>query len=182
MTQIDRDIHLAKALVVDGNPTSRSVMAAQLRDLGVQQIRQLTRVQDAPVAADAQVTTGEDSTLSSTLPVARDADGDPITYTVTVERERARFSSWYEFFPRSAADGERHGTFADCEAWLPYVQRMGSDVLYFPPIHPIGRTRRMGWLEAVRDGIAEEMRANLAILYFGEGTGECGGNFEHNKC
>jgi starch synthase (maltosyl-transferring) len=64
---------------------------------------------------------------------------------LTVERERARFSSWYEFFPRSAAgDGKRHGTFADCEAWLPYVQRMGFDVLYFPPIHPIGRSRRKG--------------------------------------
>ncbi|MEO8056864.1 MAG: alpha-1,4-glucan--maltose-1-phosphate maltosyltransferase [Burkholderiales bacterium] len=67
------------------------------------------------------------------------------TYHVTVERERARYSSWYEFFPRSAAgDGSRHGTFADCEEWLPYVQRMGFDVLYFPPIHPVGRERRKG--------------------------------------
>jgi starch synthase (maltosyl-transferring) len=66
-------------------------------------------------------------------------------YGVLVERERARFSSWYEFFPRSASDDPaRHGSFADCEAWLPYVQRMGFDVLYFPPIHPIGRTRRKG--------------------------------------
>ncbi len=66
-------------------------------------------------------------------------------YGITVERERARFSSWYEFFPRSAADDvHRHGTFADCEAWLPYVQRMGFNVLYFPPIHPIGRQRRKG--------------------------------------
>jgi starch synthase (maltosyl-transferring) len=70
---------------------------------------------------------------------------DAVLYPVTVERERARFSSWYEFFPRSAAgDGRRHGTFADCEDWLPYVQRMGFDVLYFPPIHPIGRQRRKG--------------------------------------
>ena len=70
---------------------------------------------------------------------------DPVVYPLTVERERARFSSWYEFFPRSAAgDGQRHGTFADCEAWLPYVQRMGFDVLYFPPIHPIGRSKRKG--------------------------------------
>jgi starch synthase (maltosyl-transferring) len=67
------------------------------------------------------------------------------TFGVTVERERARFSAWYEFFPRSASDDPaRHGTFADCEAWLPYVQRMGFDVLYFPPIHPIGRERRKG--------------------------------------
>lgn len=66
-------------------------------------------------------------------------------YGVTVERERARFSSWYEFFPRSAAnDASRHGTFKDCEAWLPYVQQMGFDVLYFPPIHPVGRQRRKG--------------------------------------
>jgi starch synthase (maltosyl-transferring) len=77
--------------------------------------------------------------------------------SVTVERLRARFSSWYEFFPRSAA-GEpgRHGRFADCEAWLPYVQRMGFDVLYFPPIHPIGRTRRKGCnntLEAMPDDV-----------------------------
>jgi starch synthase (maltosyl-transferring) len=64
---------------------------------------------------------------------------------VTVERVRARFSSWYEFFPRSASGVPgRHGSFADCEAWLPYVQRMGFDIIYFPPIHPIGRTRRKG--------------------------------------
>src|SRR5688572_17581590 len=64
---------------------------------------------------------------------------------VTVERERARFSSWYEFFPRSASDDPaRHGTFADCEARLPYVKRLGFDVLYFPPIHPIGKLKRKG--------------------------------------
>ena len=64
---------------------------------------------------------------------------------LSVERERARFSSWYEFFPRSASpELSRHGTFADCEAWLPYVAGMGFDVLYFPPIHPIGRINRKG--------------------------------------
>jgi len=69
----------------------------------------------------------------------------PRVYAVTVERERARFSAWYEFFPRSASDNPgRHGTFADCEAWLPYVKHMGFDVIYFPPIHPIGRARRKG--------------------------------------
>lgn len=66
-------------------------------------------------------------------------------YPLTVERARARCSAWYEFFPRSASDdAARHGTFADCEAWLPYVKRLGFDVLYFPPIHPIGRSRRKG--------------------------------------
>jgi starch synthase (maltosyl-transferring) len=68
--------------------------------------------------------------------------------TVAADRERARFSSWYEMFPRSAsADPTRHGTFADVRAKLPYVAHMGFDVLYLPPIHPIGHTGRKG-----RDG------------------------------
>jgi starch synthase (maltosyl-transferring) len=62
-----------------------------------------------------------------------------------VDRPRAAFSAWYELFPRSAALEEgRHGTFADVQARLPYVAAMGFDVLYFPPIHPIGRQRRKG--------------------------------------
>ncbi len=77
-------------------------------------------------------------------PDRRFATTDPTVYRVIVERERARYSTWYEFFPRSAAGDGRHGTFADCEAWLPYVRRMGFDVLYFPPIHPVGRERRKG--------------------------------------
>jgi starch synthase (maltosyl-transferring) len=64
---------------------------------------------------------------------------------VTVERERARFGAWYEMFPRScAAEPGRHGSFADCEARLPYIAAMGFDVLYLPPIHPIGVTHRKG--------------------------------------
>ncbi len=63
---------------------------------------------------------------------------------VVVDRERARFSAWYEMFPRSCGDGGSHGTFRDCEARLPYVAAMGFDVLYLPPIHPIGRTARKG--------------------------------------
>jgi starch synthase (maltosyl-transferring) len=64
---------------------------------------------------------------------------------VRVDRERARFSTWYELFPRSAsAEPGRHGTFKDVEARLPYVAEMGFDVLYLPPVHPIGRSHRKG--------------------------------------
>jgi starch synthase (maltosyl-transferring) len=64
---------------------------------------------------------------------------------VTVEQERARYGAWYELFPRScAAEPGRHGTFKDCEKRLPYVAGMGFDVLYLPPIHPIGRSFRKG--------------------------------------
>ncbi|MGZ6130483.1 MAG: alpha-1,4-glucan--maltose-1-phosphate maltosyltransferase [Myxococcaceae bacterium] len=69
---------------------------------------------------------------------------DPLERPVLVERERARSGAWYELFPRSAAHGERHGTFQDAEALLPEAERLGFDVVYLPPIHPIGRTARKG--------------------------------------
>ncbi len=66
-------------------------------------------------------------------------------FEVTVDRERARFSTWYELFPRSASpEPGRHGTFKDVEKLLPYVSSMGFDVLYLPPIHPVGVTERKG--------------------------------------
>ncbi|MEX2241918.1 MAG: alpha-1,4-glucan--maltose-1-phosphate maltosyltransferase [Burkholderiales bacterium] len=69
---------------------------------------------------------------------------------LVVERERARFSTWYELFPRSAAaEPGRHGTFKDVEKRLPYVAELGFDVLYLPPIHPVGRERRKGRNNAV---------------------------------
>jgi starch synthase (maltosyl-transferring) len=62
---------------------------------------------------------------------------------LVVDRHRARFSAWYEMFPRScAAEPGRHGTLRDCEARLPYIAAMGFDVLYLPPIHPVGHTFR----------------------------------------
>ena len=64
--------------------------------------------------------------------------------TVDVDRERARFSSWYELFPRSASGDGRHGTLQDVITRLPYVAELGFDVLYLPPIHPIGHAHRKG--------------------------------------
>ncbi len=63
---------------------------------------------------------------------------------VIVEVERGRYGAWYEMFPRSAGKQGKHGTFRDVEDWLPYISGMGFDVLYLPPIHPIGRTNRKG--------------------------------------
>jgi starch synthase (maltosyl-transferring) len=72
---------------------------------------------------------------------------------VVVDREKARFSSWYEMFPRScAATPGAHGSFIDCERLLPYVASLGFDVLYLPPIHPIGRTHRKGKNNVVSSG------------------------------
>jgi starch synthase (maltosyl-transferring) len=70
---------------------------------------------------------------------------------LTVDSPRALFSAWYELFPRSwASQRGRHGTFRDVERILPYVAGMGFDVLYLPPIHPIGTTNRKGKNNALR--------------------------------
>ncbi|NTW52860.1 MAG: alpha-1,4-glucan--maltose-1-phosphate maltosyltransferase [Chlorobiaceae bacterium] len=62
-----------------------------------------------------------------------------------VDQKKAGFSSWYEFFPRSwSSEPGKHGTFRDCALILPRIARMGFDVVYLPPIHPIGLTKRKG--------------------------------------
>jgi starch synthase (maltosyl-transferring) len=67
------------------------------------------------------------------------------TLPVTVDPVRARFSAWYEMFPRSCTpDPSRSGTFREAEARLSDIAAMGFDVLYLPPVHPIGRTHRKG--------------------------------------
>jgi starch synthase (maltosyl-transferring) len=77
-------------------------------------------------------------------------------FTVDVERERAAFASWYELFPRSQTmDAARHGSFDDVIERLPAVRAMGFDVLYFPPIHPIGLKHRKGRNNSLRAGPGE---------------------------
>ena len=102
----------------------------------------------------------EDTSLSTKLTAALsddllelvqrypDRDGDTRygkELAVVVDREKARFSAWYEMFPRSSAvEPGVHGTFKDCERLLSYVASMGFDTLYLPPIHPVGYTHRKG--------------------------------------
>jgi len=74
----------------------------------------------------------------------------PRELEVLVDPVRARFSSWYELFPRSAGEPGKHGTFRDVERRLSYISSMGFDVLYLPPIHPIGRTNRKGANNSVK--------------------------------
>ena len=118
--------------------------------------RELTSVEDtealrALALDDARADTAArypDRSLATTYPVE---------FPLVVDRERACFSSWYEMFPRScASEPGVHGTFRDCEARLAYIADMGFDVLYLPPIHPIGRVRRKGKnnsLSAVPDDV-----------------------------
>jgi starch synthase (maltosyl-transferring) len=95
---------------------------------------------------------GKNAALDSELlnAVQRYPERDLITryekqLAVVVDREKARFSTWYEVFPRSCSpEPGRHGKLRDCEATLPYISSMGFDVVYLPPIHPIGQTFRKG--------------------------------------
>jgi len=69
----------------------------------------------------------------------------PLVLPLVVDRERAAFGAWYELMPRSqSGDPDRHGTFDDVIARLPYIHDLGFDVLYLPPIHPIGSANRKG--------------------------------------
>ncbi len=86
--------------------------------------------------------------LPPLMALYRDRTADTVYHkelTVRVDRPRARFSSWYEMFPRSCTiTPDRPGTFQDCARYIDYVAEMGFDVLYLPPIHPIGVTERKG--------------------------------------
>ncbi len=83
--------------------------------------------------------------LAASYPDRSLATRYPDELTVVVDRARARFSTWYEVFPRSCSPQQgRHGTLRDCENWLPYIAGMNFDVVYLPPVHPIGRRFRKG--------------------------------------
>jgi starch synthase (maltosyl-transferring) len=96
----------------------------------------------------ARVAAARDPELRMLLDARPDRD-DSTTYDrrlrVTVDPVQARFSAWYEMFPRSCTvDPSRSGTFRDAEGRLPDIAGMGFDVLYLPPVHPIGHTHRKG--------------------------------------
>ena len=96
----------------------------------------------------AAVAFAEDEDLLALMAVYRDPSADTVyekELAVRVDRPRARFSSWYEMFPRSCTtSAERGGNLRDCAEQIEYVAEMGFDVLYLPPIHPIGLTERKG--------------------------------------
>jgi starch synthase (maltosyl-transferring) len=89
-------------------------------------------------------------------------------FPLVVDRPRARYGTWYEMIPRSqGAVPDRHGTFKDCIARLPDVGAMGFDVIYFTPIHPIGRTNRKGRNNSVT--AAEDDPGSLYAIGAAEG-------------
>ena len=100
-----------------------------------------------PKAGEVQelATSGELEALMARHPDRRRGAASSDTFALIAARERARHGAWYELFPRSASpEPGRHGTLRDVAALVPDVAELGFDVLYLPPIHPIGRTNRKG--------------------------------------
>jgi len=104
------------------------------------------RIERARAAADA-VAIASDPALAALM--TRLLDRAEATWAereleVVVDPERARFAAWYEFFPRSGTSADRSATFKEAEAQLTRAAAMGFDVVYLPPIHPIGQAHRKG--------------------------------------
>ncbi len=105
------------------------------------------RLAGADIGADASAQKALALDAARAAVVARYSDRSSAaaaTLELIADRKRAGYSTWYEMFPRSAGEPGRHGTFRDVELRLGYLAEMGFDVLYFPPIHPIGRINRKG--------------------------------------
>jgi starch synthase (maltosyl-transferring) len=111
-------------------------------------LRQVAKALSLPTSQAERVRLALDAELTERMAQYPDRTGASVydkTLRIMVERQRARFGAWYEMFPRSAStDRGRHGTLRDVEQRLSYVAGMGFDVLYLPPIHPIGRAFRKG--------------------------------------
>jgi starch synthase (maltosyl-transferring) len=140
------ELLVGAALIEAANQRASGAEAARLQEWA-----QRLRTSQA-AGATAQLILN-DPTILQLMAAYPDRDG-ATTYAselpVVVERDKARFSTWYEMFPRSCAPVPgQHGTLADCEARLPYIAQMGFDVLYLPPLHPIGTVHRKGRNNAV---------------------------------
>jgi starch synthase (maltosyl-transferring) len=125
---------IMEKFVRNAAPADRAVIEEHLKRLGQSQFE----------SAAVLLTDTLDAAMERADPRPH-ATGSEAAFTVEADRQAASFSSWYELFPRSITDSPaRHGHFRDVIGRLPAIKAMGFDVLYFPPIHPIGKTNRKG--------------------------------------
>ncbi|MGI8564236.1 MAG: alpha-1,4-glucan--maltose-1-phosphate maltosyltransferase [Candidatus Dormibacter sp.] len=130
------DLRIGAELVGEAGDRARGDKAAQLK----QSARQLATGDGVEHALEPRL-----AELMQQPPDQRFATAYERELVISVDPELARFSAWYEMFPRSAAaEPGDHGTLRDVERQLPYVAGMGFDILYLPPIHPIGSQYRKG--------------------------------------
>lgn len=122
--------------------------AARSEDANAEQLREwATHLADSSVDIESRISLAfsrQVAELARSYP-QRDWETTSSRALMLIERELAAFSSWYEYFPRSCAgDCRTHGTFQDAAKQLPYIRELGFNVVYLPPIHPIGREFRKG--------------------------------------
>ena len=134
-SELKEGAELVRAAARRGRGEQRTALEGYARRL--EQTR--AQLEAVAVARDADLLTLMDAALDRTA-----ATRVACEFEVVADRERARFAAWYEFFPRSCGSGGRHGTFKDAEAQLERAAAMNFDVVYLPPIHPVGRSHRKG--------------------------------------
>jgi starch synthase (maltosyl-transferring) len=126
--------HYLESVQAVATPCSTTALGSAIETLGGSDVAAAIHALTAPATATA---------VAACAPRPFRVQHPPLA--LEVERPQALFASWYELFPRSqSGDPDRHGTFDDVIARLPDIARMGFDVLYFPPIHPIGKKNRKG--------------------------------------
>ncbi len=139
--EIDTDLQIGALMMKDALKNTTPKSKKKLTSC----IDYITDNRYTPAAAAAMVLSDEVSEAMDLSSDRRDAAIYEKVLRVEVERRKALFSSWYEVFPRSTSPKPgKHGTFKDTEKILPLVAGMGFDILYFPPIHPIGVSFRKG--------------------------------------
>jgi starch synthase (maltosyl-transferring) len=150
---------LAKRIAAGQDVAQELKLGAQLVEAAAKRAQ---GAESAVLAKHAAGLAGGDAAIGKDLVDLMDRFADrseAVTYPreleMLVDPQRARFSAWYELFPRSAGEPGRHGTFRDVEKRLPYIAGMGFDVLYMPPIHPVGRTNRKGANNSVKASPSE---------------------------
>jgi starch synthase (maltosyl-transferring) len=144
--KVEQDVSvelLAGAQLIKAAATrAEAADAAQLNDWA----QQISADGSEPLATKAQLALGDEvAGVVAQHPDRRHATRYERELRVVVDPVLARTGAWYEIFPRSCpGKAGVHGTFKDVEAYLPHVAGMGFDILYFPPIHPVGRAFRKG--------------------------------------
>jgi len=134
------DYQIGAGLVAEAAARATGGDSAWLRERA-----KVLRAAKEPVDMRAQAIDPKLHELVRRYPDQRFATESEIELSVVVDPVRARFNAWYELFPRSTAEEPgKHGTFADCEKRLESIAAMGFNVVYLPPIHPIGRSFRKG--------------------------------------
>ncbi|HTY81810.1 MAG TPA: alpha-1,4-glucan--maltose-1-phosphate maltosyltransferase, partial [Dehalococcoidales bacterium] len=137
---LDNQFISGAALIAEAAKRAGAPDAQKLNDLAI-------AIKSSKASRNKRISVALSSELNCMMEKYADRSTASTYHPVAViaERERAGYGAWYEMFPRSVAENaEKHGTFKDCEKRLPYIAGMGFDVLYLPPIHPLGHTCRKG--------------------------------------